>query len=81
MTPIKESLYHTIDALNDKEAEQVLAFAQRLQDKGHISPTIQRLANDPAFNLPSEAPNTFRAILPIQGEGIPASELLLKDRQ
>ena len=81
MSMIKESLHHTVEQLNDEEAQQVLAFAQQLKAREEISPTLKRLASDPAFEVPSEERSVFRQIKPIQGKGIPASELLVEDRR
>lgn len=81
MSMIKESLHHTVEQLNDEEAQQVLAFARQLKKEGEISPTLKRLASDPAFEVPSEEGGVFRRIQPIQGKGIPASELLVEDRR
>ena len=54
MSTIKESLHHAIEGLSDEKAQQVLSFTQRLQGKGDISPTLERLVDDPAFNVPLE---------------------------
>ncbi|MDN3515101.1 MAG: hypothetical protein NG747_11965 [Candidatus Brocadia sp.] len=34
-----------------------------------------------AFKIPVKKPKAFRIVKPIQGKGIPASELLIKDRR
>lgn len=34
-----------------------------------------------AFKIPVKKPKAFRIVKPIQGKGIPASELLVKDRR
>ena len=81
MSAIKESLQSAIDRLNDEEARQVLEFAQHLRNEGAPSPTIKRLAGDPAFEIPSEEAGVFRVVQPIQGKGIPASELLVEERR
>lgn len=33
------------------------------------------------FKIPGKKPKAFRIVKPIQGKGIPASELLIKDRR
>ena len=81
MSVIKESLHHTIDELNDEEVQQVLVFARHLKERREISPTLERLAGDPAFEVPSEEVGVFRRVQPIRGKGIPASELLVEDRR
>ena len=80
MRPIKESLRSTIELLGDEEARQTLAFAQRLRKRNVTSLTLKRLARDPAFNMPCKRP-TFRAVEPIKGKGLPASDLLVEERR
>ena len=81
MSTIKESLQDTIARLSDEEARQVFEFAQHLRKTGTASPTIERLAGDPAFEIPSEEAGAFRVVQPIQGKGVPASELLVEERR
>jgi len=80
MRPIKELLHSTIELLGDEEARQTLAFAQRLRTRNVTSLTLKRLARDPAFNVPCKRP-TFRAVEPIEGKGLPASNLLVEERR
>jgi len=81
MDSVKESLHNTIELLSDEEARQFLEFAQRLQRKSDVSLTLRRLADDPAFRIPSEASGAFRVVEPVQGKGIPASRLLVEERR
>ena len=81
MNPVKESLRDTIELLSDEEARQILDFIQRLRTTRDVSPTLRRLASDPAFGVPSEALGHFRVVEPIRGKGIPASSLLVEDRR
>jgi len=81
MSSIKESLHNTIDQLSDEEAHQLLEFAQCLRRNNGASPTLRRLTSDPAFKLPSEVHGVFRVVEPIQGKGIAASRLLVKERR
>jgi hypothetical protein len=81
MSTIKESLHHTIDALTDEAAQQVLAFAQRVQRKDPLSATLVRLANDPAFTVSLEEVGRFGGVQPLPGRGRPASEVLIEDRR
>ncbi len=81
MSSVKESLHSTIELLNDEEARQLLDFAQRLRRRDSSSLTLKRLADDPAFEVPSEASGVFRVVEPIQGKGIAASRLLVEERR
>lgn len=81
MSSAKETLRKTVDLLSDEEARQVLEFTQRLRDRHGGSQTLRRLAHDAAFHVPAQAPSGFRAVKPIQGKGIAASRLLVKDRR
>jgi hypothetical protein len=77
----RETLHSTINLLSDKEARQVLKFAQHLQKKEAVSQTLKRLAQDAAFSVPAETSKRFPIVNPIQGKGLAASSLLVKDRQ
>ena len=81
VSSVKESLHKTIDQLSDAEVRHLLEFAQCLQKRNGDSPTLRRLADDPAFEVPSEGSVAFRAVEPIQGKGIAASRLLVEERQ
>lgn len=81
MSSAKESLHNTIELLNDEEARQILEFVQRIRKKSDVSLTLERLASDPTFKIPSEGVGVFRVIKPIRGKGIPASRLLMEDRR
>jgi len=78
---VKELLYNTIELLSDEEARQLLEFVQRLQKKNGAPLTLRRLANDPAFKIPSEGSGAFRVVEPIQGKSIAASRLLVENRR
>lgn len=78
---VRESLHNTIELLNAEEARQVLEFAQRLQKKRDVLPTLKRLGGDPTFKIPSEGISVFRVVQPVAGKGIPASRLLVEDRR
>ncbi|MCL0069149.1 hypothetical protein M1O56_00655 [Dehalococcoidia bacterium] len=81
MNCVKESLRNTIEVLSDEEARQILEFIQRLRTTSDVSPTLRRLAIDPAFQVPSEGFRDFRIVEPISGKGIPASRRLVEDRR
>ena len=79
MSAIKESLYQTIDQLNEGELLQVLEFAHKINKASEMSQIKTSLANDPALKVPAD--NSFRKVKPLCGKGISASELLLRDRK
>ena len=79
MSAIKESLYLTIDQLNEDELLQVLEFAHKINKASEISQIKTSLANDPAIKVPAD--NSFRKVKPVSGKGISASEFLLRDRK
>jgi hypothetical protein len=81
MDSAKEALRKTIDLLSDEEARQILKFSQRLRRGSDGSQTLRRLAHDATFHVPSEVSVGFRIVKPIQGKGIAASKLLVKDRR
>jgi hypothetical protein len=80
----KALLHDIVELLSEEEAQQILAFVQRLQRdrKGsNVSLTMRRLASDPAFKMPTAGCSAFRDVTPVQGRGIAASRLLLEDRR
>lgn len=81
MSSVKEALHTKIESLSEKEARQVMKIVRGLKNKKETSLTLKTLAVDPAFRMPSKRTKPFRAVRPIQGKGIPASEVLVKDRR
>ena len=81
MDAVKESLRQMIEQMSDAEARQLLEFAQHLQHRRDDSPTLKRLATDPAFKVPASGARDFHIVTPIHGRGIAASRLLVDDRR
>ncbi|MBF0558061.1 MAG: hypothetical protein HQL08_04715 [Nitrospirae bacterium] len=81
MSSVKAALHTKIESLSEQEARQVMKIVRVLKGKKEASLTLKTLAVDPAFKMPSKRSEPFRAIRPTQGKGIPASELLAKDRR
>lgn len=81
MNSVKATLHDTIELLSEKEARQIMKFAQILRNKKGASLTLKRLSIDPAFKMPAEKTKAFRSVEPIHGKGIPASRLLIEDRR
>lgn len=80
MRSVKEMLHNAIDLLNE-EARQILEFVQGLQSRKRRALTLRRLANDPAFKVPSEESLPFGVVDAVQGKGIAASRLLMESRR
>lgn len=81
MNSAKELLRHSIELLSEEEAAQTLRFVQALQKNNCVSPTLERLANDPAINVPTAGLRTFRVVKPLKVKGVPASRPLMDDRR
>lgn len=79
MSAIKESLYQTIDQLNEGELLQVLEFVHKINKASEISQIKTSLDNDLSIKVPAD--NSFRKVKPVCGKGISASELLVRDRK
>jgi hypothetical protein len=48
---------------------------------GDKSSLLKRLARHPAIRVPDDETFAFPSVEPIQGDGIPASRLLIEDRR
>ena len=81
MSPVKESLVQAVQGLSDEEAQRALAYVESLHAKDALGRLRARLAGHPAITLPAVDRIEFRHVEPIQGKGIPASELLVRDRR
>ena len=81
MSPIKESLLEAVQGLSDEEAERALAYVQSLHEDSTLARLRARLAGHPAITLPAVDAIAFRDVEPIEGKGILASELLVRDRR
>jgi len=81
LSQVKQSLYETLERLDDEQVRLILAFATSLQEQSKKSLTLERLAQDPAFKVPTQDPPVFPVVEPIQGDGISASRLLIEDRR
>ncbi len=81
MKTAKKILHSKIDQMTDEEASRILESDQRFQDSCGIPQTLRRLAHDASFIVPTDASKGFAAVNPIQGKGIAASEVLIRDRR
>jgi len=62
MNSVIELLQHMIERMSDVEARQLLEFAQHLRHGRDDSLTLQRLATDPAFQMPGSGAKDRNAI-------------------
>ena len=81
MSPIKESLLEAVQGLSDEEAQRALAYVEALHARDALGRLRARLAGHPAITLPAVDAIAFRDVEPIEGRGILASELLVRDRR
>ena len=81
MSPTKESLLQAVEGLSEDEARRTLAYVQSLRATEERARVRARLAGRPAIRVPSDDSGGFRDFAPIQCKGIPASELLIRDRR
>jgi hypothetical protein len=81
MNHLKEILHNAIDSLNDDDAQMILEYTKHLKEQKEISRILSNLADDPTFEIPLEINKPFPIVKPIKFDGIPASELLIKDRR
>ena len=81
MSAIRESLSESLRTLSDDEARQTLEFVQALRRKPGLAELHRRLAGKPGYRLPSPEHKGFPPVAPAPTTGIPASELLIRDRR
>lgn len=81
MNPTKESLLQTIEALSDSEAQHAIELIRHLKQESDLDYLYDLLGNKPAFRLPSRDAPTLEPVEPAETTGIPASELLIRDRR
>jgi len=80
MTPVRESLVESVKALSDDEARQTLDFIHALRRRKDLGELRRRLAGRPGYRLPSPEHSDFPPVEPADTTGIPASELVIRDR-
>lgn len=81
MSPAKESLLQTIEALSDEEASQAIELIRQLKTESDMDYLYRVLGNNPAFRLPARDNPKLDPVQPAETTGIPASKLLLRDRR
>lgn len=70
-----------LDRMSDDELTELLALAQRIEQRRTAPPLLERLAADPSFRIPQPEHRTFARFTPIDATGLPASEILVRDRR
>jgi len=87
MAPARQSLLEAVGHLTEEQARQVLEVIERMgasapeQDALTHRRVLDRLAGDPSFTVPAQAPGPFEDFEPVDSRGIPASQLLIADRR
>ncbi len=81
MSATKESLLKAVETLSEDEARRALAYVQSFNATGERARVRARLAGHPAIRVPSAHTGGFRDFTPIQCKGVPASEVLIRDRR
>jgi len=78
---VKQSLYETLERLDDDKAHLLLALAKSLEKQDNAALLLRRLARHPAIKVPEDETFTFPPAEPIESNGSPASKLLIEDRR
>ena len=81
MSPTKESLLQTIEALSEADAQRAIELIRHIKQESDLDYLYQVLGNHPGFRLPSRDNPRLDPIEPAETTGIPASRLLLRDRR
>ena len=76
-----QTLRETVASLTEAEAAKALDYIQHLRGERQSRALDHLLAGDPAFHLPDEPRAPLPPVEPIRGMGVPASELLVRDRR
>ncbi len=79
MAPRSE-LPEAIDRLNENQVGHVMAMVQGLLEK-QPDPVLERLKRIPGVELPAHWPPQFEQFEPVQVEGEPISEQLIRERR
>ena len=80
MPSAKQLLHEKIDQVSEDEAREVLELF-RIKKNPTREDLIRRAASHPGIHAPDPNAPPFRRVEPIECPGIPASELLIRDRR
>jgi hypothetical protein len=81
MASALETLSATVASLTEAQAAQTLAYIERLRRKAAVQEIADLLSSDPSFYVP---PTALDPLLPSErppSRGVPASDLLIRDRR
>jgi len=81
MSPVKKSLLQSIEALSDSEAQHAIELIRHIKQESDLDYLYDVLGNNPTFRLPSRDNPTLEPVEPVETTGIPASQLILRDRR
>lgn len=76
-----ETLRDTLASLSEAEASKALDYIRRLRGDSQERALADLLSDDPTIRLPNAPFAPLPAVEPIHGAGLPASELLMRDRR
>lgn len=81
MSSAWETLRETVASLSEAEAAGALDYIRRLRGAETNRPLAALLAGDPSIRLPDRPFAPLPPVEPVRGSGIPASDLLIRDRR
>jgi hypothetical protein len=81
MASASEKLRETIESLSETEAAKALDYIRSLRREQPNRALGALLSGDPSIHLPAMPYAPLPPIEPVHGSGIPASELLIRDRR
>jgi len=81
MSPVKESLLEAIEGLSDAEAQHAIELIHHLKQESELDYLYDVLGDNPSFRPPSRDNPTLEPVEPAETTGIPASQLILRDRR
>jgi hypothetical protein len=89
MTSVRDLLVREVERLSEEDAREVLDLLKRKQttgirlQKANVTreDLIRRAAGQPGIHAPDLTAPPFKKVSPIECPGIPASELLIRDRR
>ena len=76
----KEMLYEKIQDMTEEEARQVLDMVEQVKQPDSKEALWERLSKIPGIKVPEGGFQPFDDFEPVKGTGIPASQLLIEDR-
>ena len=81
MKSARDYLREALEHLSDDDAQRLLALIREIDGGRTASSPLDRLAADPALQVPTQAEQAFRRIQPTYVGRRPASEALIEDRR